>query len=200
MHKYNFTYQTKNLVNGKTYIGIHSTNDLNDGYIGCGLYMTHLKRDRKGLMSAIDKYGIENFVMTPLCFFDTREEAIEEEEWLVNENWVNSKDNYNLILGGLGVKMVTPRKHTDKTKALIRKIVSGRKHSKKSKRKMELSSSHKFKPVEMLNKKGDVIKEFESVNSTRHDGYSPQNVSKVCSGIRCTHKGYKWRYKNKKNN
>lgn len=35
--KYNFVYQTKNLINGKTYIGVRCTDNLNDGYIGCGI-------------------------------------------------------------------------------------------------------------------------------------------------------------------
>jgi hypothetical protein len=34
---YIYTYQTKNLINGKTYVGVHTTNRLNDGYIGCGI-------------------------------------------------------------------------------------------------------------------------------------------------------------------
>lgn len=37
-NKYNFIYKTTNQINGKVYIGIHSTNKLNDGYIGNSIY------------------------------------------------------------------------------------------------------------------------------------------------------------------
>ncbi|WKV23384.1 hypothetical protein SEA1_gp0036 [Salmonella phage SEA1] len=30
--KYHYTYCTTNLINGKLYYGVHSTDDLNDGY------------------------------------------------------------------------------------------------------------------------------------------------------------------------
>ncbi|ADG36130.1 putative truncated Seg-like homing endonuclease [Acinetobacter phage Acj61] len=33
---YNFTYLTTNLINGKMYYGVHSTKNINDGYIGSG--------------------------------------------------------------------------------------------------------------------------------------------------------------------
>lgn len=32
-HKYHFIYKTTNLISGKYYIGVHNTDDLNDGYL-----------------------------------------------------------------------------------------------------------------------------------------------------------------------
>ena len=45
-----YTYKTTNSVNGHYYIGVHKTEDFNDGYIGSG---TVLKK-------AIKKHGKEN--------------------------------------------------------------------------------------------------------------------------------------------
>ena len=47
MKKYNYIYIITNIVNGKIYIGKHSTDDLNDGYLGSG----------KKLRLAKNKYG-----------------------------------------------------------------------------------------------------------------------------------------------
>lgn len=101
---YHFTYQTKNLLNDKLYIGVHSTDDLNDGYIGCGCYKHKInnKTSNSPLPKAMLKHGTENFSMIPLCFFDTDEEAYEEEEWIANENWVKRRDTYNARVGGRG--------------------------------------------------------------------------------------------------
>ena len=85
-----FTYQTKNLINDKTYIGIHSTNDVDDGYLGSGTL----------LHESMNKHGKENFKREILSFFETREEALAEEEYLVDKDWVNNKSNYNIKEGG----------------------------------------------------------------------------------------------------
>jgi len=61
-----FVYITTNLINGKQYIGDHSTYNLEDGYIGSG---------KTALIPAIKKYGKQNFQRKILEFFDTKEDA-----------------------------------------------------------------------------------------------------------------------------
>lgn len=98
-----FTYQTKNLINGKTYIGVHSTYNIHDGYIGCGVisqaYAEASKRHglKSAFIRAVCKYGYNNFKREILCIFDSEEEA-----FLVDKDWVDSQDNYNVALGGKG--------------------------------------------------------------------------------------------------
>lgn len=88
--KYNYTYQIVNIINGKKYYGVHSTNKLDDGYMGSG----------KALKLAIKKYGIDNFTKIILKFYSSREEATIAESKLVTRDIVNDNDYYNLILGG----------------------------------------------------------------------------------------------------
>lgn len=91
-NKYHYVYCTHNLINGKEYIGKHSTNDLNDGYYGSG----------KMLKCAVAKYGLENFAVEILSFHDTEEEACNEEARIVDEDYIDREDTYNILLGGLG--------------------------------------------------------------------------------------------------
>ena len=119
--KFNFVYQTKNNINGKTYIGVHCNNVMNDGYIGSGIRRQSSTRySDTAFSNAVKKYGYENFEVEILAFFDSSEEAYEEESYLVNESWVNSKDNYNTSIGGrysrmseAGKKRVSERMRLD---------------------------------------------------------------------------------------
>lgn len=105
---YHTVYQTKNLCNEKTYIGVHSTHNLQDGYIGCGIYRQSdaVRISQTGvktpLADAVVKYGYDSFSRMTLSFFETREEALEEEMHLVNKEWVTNNNNYNVSTGGLG--------------------------------------------------------------------------------------------------
>jgi group I intron endonuclease len=92
MKTHNIVYKTTNLVNQKFYIGVHATNNLNDGYLGSG----------KLLKRAIKKYGIENFKREILFDFETLDEAYSKEGELVTSGFIENQDNYNLRTGGEG--------------------------------------------------------------------------------------------------
>jgi len=83
-------YEIKNKINGKVYIGQHSSNELNS-YYGSG----------KLIKYAINKYGIENFERTILEICSTKDELNEREKY-----WIKEKSSiingYNLTDGGTG--------------------------------------------------------------------------------------------------
>lgn len=90
-YKYNFIYKITNLLSGKMYVGLHSTDNLDDGYFGSGVY----------LKNAINKHGKENFQLE--IIEHTTEELIFEREiyWISKLNTL--EEGYNLTKGGEGV-------------------------------------------------------------------------------------------------
>jgi hypothetical protein len=90
--KYHFIYKTTNLLSGKYYIGMHSTDNLNDGYLGSG----------NRLRLAIKKHGKENFKIEILEFFENRKLLAEREAEIVNLELLAKKDCMNMKVGGLG--------------------------------------------------------------------------------------------------
>jgi len=87
-----YIYKITNNVNQKIYIGIHQTQNLDDGYFGSGL----------NLSRAIKKYGKENFSKEILEFFDNEQDMFAREKELVNEDFVKSPNTYNIVEGGNG--------------------------------------------------------------------------------------------------
>jgi group I intron endonuclease len=90
--KYHFIYKTTNLKNGKFYVGMHSTNDLNDGYLGSG--------DR--LRRSIRRNGKDNFKLEILEFLPDRTSLSLREKELINEDLLKDPMCMNLKLGGFG--------------------------------------------------------------------------------------------------
>lgn len=97
METFFILYKTTNLINGKTYIGIHKTNNLDDGYLGSGFALTE----------ALEKYGKDNFKREILEFCDSYDELIELEKVYVDIDWVKNKSNYNLKTGGQSVGILS---------------------------------------------------------------------------------------------
>lgn len=90
--KYHFIYKTTNLLSGKYYIGMHSTDNLEDGYLGSG----------KRLRYSINKYGEENHKREIIEFVDSRNELTKREKEIVNLNEIAKEECMNLMVGGEG--------------------------------------------------------------------------------------------------
>jgi hypothetical protein len=90
--KYHFIYKTTDIRNGNFYIGMHSTNDLNDGYVGSGKRLKHL----------IYKHGKKIFNMEILEFLPNRKSLRERESEIVNSDLLLEDKCMNLKPGGYG--------------------------------------------------------------------------------------------------
>ena len=110
-------YQITNKLNGKTYIGKHQTENINDGYFGSGV----------ALKEAVKKYGKENFKKEILFVFKTEDEMNAKERELITEEFVNRRDTYNLGVGGEGGPHFKGKTHGP----YMKEICSTNEHKKK---------------------------------------------------------------------
>ena len=104
-------YKITNLLNGKMYIGQHTTTNIDDGYMGSGIR----------IQRAIKKYGKENFRKEWLMFCEDEEELNYMERVYVDQTWVDRSDTYNLNLGG------DCQRHSEQTRKKISLAQKGKK-------------------------------------------------------------------------
>lgn len=137
MKIYNYVYLITNNINGKIYVGKHSTDNLNDCYMGSG----------KLLKLAYNKHGIENFTKKILAFADTEEKLNWFERFYIKKYHCKDKSiGYNLTDGGDGVLGLTPwNKGVSQSEETKKKISAARKgvptwtglhHSEETKKKI----------------------------------------------------------------
>lgn len=139
LKKYHIIYQTTNLINGFIYIGRHSTDRLEDGYLGSG----------NEIKNSIKEFGKKNFKKEILFIFDNPDEMIAKEVELVTDEFRKRDDTYNLALGG-GEWNMLGKTHTEETKAHLKIVQSNRtftyKHSEEMKAQMSKERKGKKKP------------------------------------------------------
>ena len=90
--KYHYIYKTTCSVTNKFYVGMHSTDNLEDGYLGSG----------KRIRYSINKYGKENHIKDILEFLIDRSSLKDREKELVNEEMIQGVFCMNLKEGGEG--------------------------------------------------------------------------------------------------
>lgn len=154
--KHNYFYKITNLISGKFYYGIHSTNNLDDEYMGSSKY---IKKD-------FDIFGIENFQKEIIVDYPSRKEASDHEVKILTKELLQNPMCYNLSAAGINWKIRYPseeqknktsnslkgrtftpehleklsksaRKYrTNEEKEHLRIINTGKKHTEKTKHKM----------------------------------------------------------------
>lgn len=141
---YRFVYKTTNLLNGMYYIGVHKTDNLEDGYLGSG----------RKLLPAIREFGKESFSREILQFAETDEEALMLEKSYVNKDVVADPLSYNMTTGGAGrLCFGTPCNFSEEGLASLRASGSryvgennpfyGKEHSDKTKKILSQMASEK---------------------------------------------------------
>lgn len=130
---FHYIYKTTCLITNKYYIGMHSTNNLEDGYLGSG----------RRLKYSIMKYGKENHSKEILEFHENREELKKREHEIINKELIiNDKFCINLCIGGNGGR-VAGFKQSNETKEKIKLALIGSKLTDERKRKISISGKGK---------------------------------------------------------
>lgn len=132
MKKYNYVYKITNLVNGKIYIGKHSTDDIEDGYMGSGIRVKQ----------AYQKYGLENFNKEVIQFYTSEDELNQGEiYWIAQFNSTEPEIGYNLTYGGDGGVLTT------EVRQKISTTMKGLHRSEETKRKIGEAMKGKNNPM-----------------------------------------------------
>ena len=123
-----FVYKTTCLETGKWYIGLHSTDNMDDGYLGSGMRLTR----------SVKKYGEAAHTREILFMGSTRKEASNKEAELLTEEVRKDPMCMNLGPGGLGAtdrpatseetsaKLSKASKKVVRTKEWYEKVVASR--------------------------------------------------------------------------
>jgi len=127
--KYHLVYKTTNTLNNRYYIGMHSTNNPDDGYLGSGNI----------LRASINKYGAENHSIVILYYCNSRQELAKKEFEEISEH-KNDILCMNIADGGFGGATRRGAKHTEETKLKIKASLMGHKHSEETRIKIGLKS------------------------------------------------------------
>lgn len=165
MKTYNYIYKITNQINGKIYIGKHSTDNLDDGYMGSGIL----------ICKAEQKYGIENFTKEYLAFCDTEEKLNWFEKFYIKK-YKAREVGYNLTDGGdghLGFIM------TEETKQKLSEANKGKTLSEETKQKLRKPKTEETKQKISEAKKGKTLsEEHKQKLSESHKGLTPWNKGK----------------------
>lgn len=167
-----YVYITKNIVNNKQYVGMHSTFNVDDGYLGSG----------RCLIKAFKKYGKENFKREIICFCISLDEAYKKEsEYIKIYDTLNPK-GYNLSpTGGNNVK----GSMSEESKKKLSNSISGEKHWSYGKKQSKEVIEKRRKAL--MGHKG-CIHTQESINKiletkTRNNSFKHTEETKIKIGL-----------------
>lgn len=184
---YHFIYKTTNVLTGRYYYGMHSTDNLNDGYLGSG----------RRLRYSINKYGKDAHTREIVEFCDDRSSLKKRETELVNLNEIAKENCINLRVGGEGgfihenqiingkkanIKFLSLMENIEYREEFAKKVSASlkkyyknheskwknRKHSEESKKRIGISNS--------VNQKGEKNSQYNTCWIT--NGFKNKKIKK----------------------
>ena len=76
----------------------------------------------------------------------------------------------------------------------IDKFPNNQKHTEESKRRLSEANNFRKKPIERINKFTGEVKEYESVQAIKKDGFAHGYVLACCKNRKESYNGFWWRY------
>lgn len=109
--KLHYVYKITNNINRRYYVGVRTFNGIvqTDPYMGSG----------KIIRLAIKKQGIQNFSKQILGIFHDKQLAYLYEQLIVNQDFVDDPNTYNIKIGGVGGSTNKGIPHSEQTKRKI---------------------------------------------------------------------------------
>jgi len=161
-----FHYKTTNILNGKYYYGMHSTNDMDDGYMGSG----------KRLRRSINKYGEKNHIVEIIEILPDRKSLIKREKEIIDLNEISKSNCMNLMVGGQG-GFISDEQQRD------RSICGGRASANKLKTDLKYREEHIKRQSERfkkLHQEGKI--NYDTFTNKKHSDKTKKLMSEIRKG------------------
>lgn len=187
---YGVIYKITNKINNMSYIGQTTGNVYSR-------FSAHKRDTRKNryITNVINKYGEENFLFEVVLVCFDQQYLNSMEDYFIKYFNTMAPNGYNLRPGGLQYG-----KMSEDTKLKISKSKSGIPNFKKrgevrdENYRLKISRTLGGQNIIAINNATLEIKKYNTVNSTKLDGFNPSLVVAVCKNKRTHHKGYKFYY------
>lgn len=173
--KYHYIYKITCLKNNRYYIGMHSTDNLEDGYFGGG----------KRIKNSVKKHGKDVHRKEILEFFESRDLLRQREIELVNEELLNDPMCMNLQPGGGGGFI--NKEHM--RKAQIAAAISTNKKIKENPANWKYSSMNN--PEKISRKLISMYESGEFIPPFKGKNHSIETILKIKDSSKGKHEGQK---------
>lgn len=187
---YGLIYKIRNKQTNEEYVGQTTTSVQKRFASHC-----NEKRNRH-ISNSIQKYWKENFEINTIAVANSQEELNDLEKYYVKHHNTMYPNGYNHRAGGNqnGICSDELKKKISNSK-MGKPNLKRRGEPRSQDYREKISKGLNGKQIKATNLTTGEVKIYQTVNSTREDGFNPSNVVSICKGSYRKHsKGWKFEY------